>query len=76
LEQFYNNVLGNGEIRVGTDDSGKALIHYTAPLFGGSIEFIVRSITDTSLIPRYALTVRVPEMVQLPPGTRNPVGKS
>ena len=65
LRDLASTLSKNGEIRLRTNDSGKVWIRYTAPAFGGKIEFIARSIADTNLVGRDSLTVQVDSLIAL-----------
>jgi hypothetical protein len=65
LRHLGSSFAGTGEIRLQTDSEGKFLIRYTAPLFGGRIEFLARSITDSTISAADTLDVRVDSLIAL-----------
>lgn len=65
LRQLGSSFERTGEIRLRTDGEGKFLIRYTAPLFGGRIEFLARSITDSSILATDTLDVKVDSLMAL-----------
>lgn len=52
-----------------TDDSGRILVRYTAPRFSGKIEFVARSLIDTSLVAKDTVVVKVDSLFALPADT-------
>ncbi|HEX9657622.1 MAG TPA: hypothetical protein VGB89_12010, partial [Bacteroidota bacterium] len=59
LRDLASTLSKKGEIRLRTNDSGNVWIRYTAPLFSGQIQFIARSIADTTIMAVDTLIVKV-----------------